>query len=191
MIPAGFKHSVLTYRGGSQIALKIIRNLEKYREAAQLEINVLREISEKDPRNRQCVVSVFDDLVMMILFCLSHTSSPSLFPVSHCVQMLDWFNYYGHVCISFELLSLSTFDFLKANNFLPYPLNQIRHMAHQICHAVSCESYHTYLFVSFFFSCTSGSISVTVSRLFTAHPTDRASNKPGRCWEGDCYIRIK
>ncbi|XP_026227894.1 dual specificity protein kinase CLK2b [Anabas testudineus] len=95
-------------RGGSQIALKIIRNLEKYREAAQLEINVLREISEKDPRNRH-----------------------------HCVQMLDWFNYYGHVCISFELLSLSTFDFLKANNFLPYPLNQIRHMAHQICHAVS------------------------------------------------------
>lgn len=61
-------------------------------------------------------------------------------PISHCVQMLDWFNYYGHVCISFELLSLSTFDFLKENNFLPYPINQIRHMALQICHAVSCES---------------------------------------------------
>uniref|UniRef100_A0A3Q4M7K0 dual-specificity kinase n=2 Tax=Neolamprologus brichardi TaxID=32507 RepID=A0A3Q4M7K0_NEOBR len=51
--------------------------------------------------------------------------------------MLNWFNYYGHVCISFELLSLSTFDFLKSNNFLPYPINQIRHMAQQICHAVS------------------------------------------------------
>uniref|UniRef100_A0A3Q3NID3 dual-specificity kinase n=1 Tax=Labrus bergylta TaxID=56723 RepID=A0A3Q3NID3_9LABR len=51
--------------------------------------------------------------------------------------MLDWFNYYGHVCISFELLSLSTFDFQKANNFLPYPINHIRHMARQICHAVS------------------------------------------------------
>uniref|UniRef100_A0A3B3WQT2 dual-specificity kinase n=1 Tax=Poecilia mexicana TaxID=48701 RepID=A0A3B3WQT2_9TELE len=51
--------------------------------------------------------------------------------------MLDWFNFCGHVCISFELLSLSTFDFLKSNNFLPYPINQIRHMASQICHAVS------------------------------------------------------
>uniref|UniRef100_A0A1A8D1W3 dual-specificity kinase n=1 Tax=Nothobranchius kadleci TaxID=1051664 RepID=A0A1A8D1W3_NOTKA len=51
--------------------------------------------------------------------------------------MLNWLNLYGHVCISFELLSLSTFDFLKSNNFLPFPINQIRHMASQICHAVS------------------------------------------------------
>lgn len=54
--------------------------------------------------------------------------------------MLDWFNFYGHVCISFELLSLSTFDFLKANSFLPYTLGQIRHMARQVCQAVRCES---------------------------------------------------
>uniref|UniRef100_A0A3Q4BLR6 dual-specificity kinase n=1 Tax=Mola mola TaxID=94237 RepID=A0A3Q4BLR6_MOLML len=95
------------HRGG-RVALKIIKNLEKYRGAAKLEISVLENIRERDPDNKH-----------------------------HCVQMLDWFNYYGHVCISFELLSLSTFDFLKANNFLPYPVNQIRHMARQICHAVS------------------------------------------------------
>ncbi|XP_071768892.2 dual specificity protein kinase CLK2b [Centroberyx gerrardi] len=95
-------------RGGARTALKIIKNLEKYREAAKLEINVLEKISEKDPLNKHL-----------------------------CVQMLGWFNYYGHVCISFELLSLSTFDFLKANSFLPYPINQIRHMAYQICHAVN------------------------------------------------------
>ncbi|KAM6910673.1 dual specificity protein kinase CLK2b [Xenentodon cancila] len=94
-------------RGGSQIALKIIKNQEKYREAAKLEINVLRRISERDPLHKQS-----------------------------CVQMTDWFFYYGHVCISFELLSLSTFDFMKSNNFQPYPVNQIRHMASQICHAV-------------------------------------------------------
>ncbi|KAM4601107.1 dual specificity protein kinase CLK2b [Polymixia lowei] len=95
-------------RGGTRTALKIIKNLEKYKEAAKLEINVLEEIKEKDPHNKH-----------------------------RCVQMLDWFSYYGHVCISFELLSLSTFDFLKVNNFLPYPINQVRHMAYQICHAVN------------------------------------------------------
>ncbi|CAG6015329.1 unnamed protein product [Menidia menidia] len=95
-------------RGGRPVALKIIKNMEKYREAAKLEINVLERISEKEPPHKH-----------------------------HCVQMLDWFSYYGHVCISFELLSLSTFDFLKSNNFLPYPVDQIRHMASQICHAVS------------------------------------------------------
>lgn len=54
--------------------------------------------------------------------------------------MLDWFNFYGHVCISFELLSVSTFDFLKANSFVPYTLDQIRQMAQQVCQAVRCES---------------------------------------------------
>ncbi|CAL9705676.1 unnamed protein product [Knipowitschia caucasica] len=93
---------------GRFVALKIIKNLEKYREAAKLEINVLEKIIEKDPLNKH-----------------------------HCVQMLGWFDYFGHICISFELLSLSTFDFLKNNSFIPYPLSQIRHMAQQIVQAVS------------------------------------------------------
>lgn len=31
---------------------------------------------------------------------------------SLCVQMLDWFDYHGHICISFTMLGLSVFDFL-------------------------------------------------------------------------------
>lgn len=70
----------------------------------------------------------------------SSTDLPS--PVSLlslCVQMFDWFDYHGHMCISFELLGLSTFDFLKDNNYLPYPIHQVRHMAFQLCQAVQCE----------------------------------------------------
>lgn len=57
-----------------------------------------------------------------------------------CVQILDWFDYHGHICISFELLGLSTYDFLKENNFQPFPIKQIKHMAYQIIQAVRCES---------------------------------------------------
>lgn len=53
--------------------------------------------------------------------------------------MFDWFDYHGHMCISFELLGLSTFDFLKDNNYLPYPIHQVRHMAFQVCQAVKCK----------------------------------------------------
>jgi len=81
--------------------------VEKYKEAARLEINVLEKINEKDPDNKNL-----------------------------CVQMFDWFDYHGHMCISFELLGLSTFDFLKDNNYLPYPIHQVRHMAFQLCQAV-------------------------------------------------------
>lgn len=31
---------------------------------------------------------------------------------SLCVRMLDWFNYHGHMCISFNMLGLSVFEFL-------------------------------------------------------------------------------
>jgi len=29
-----------------------------------------------------------------------------------CVHMLDWFDYRGHICIAFEMLGLSVFDFM-------------------------------------------------------------------------------
>lgn len=41
------------FRGGVHVALKIIKNVEKYKEAARLEINVLERINEKDPENKQ------------------------------------------------------------------------------------------------------------------------------------------
>uniref|UniRef100_A0A1B6K8J9 dual-specificity kinase n=1 Tax=Graphocephala atropunctata TaxID=36148 RepID=A0A1B6K8J9_9HEMI len=89
------------------IALKIIKNVEKYREAAKLEINALDKIAEKDPEGKNL-----------------------------CVKMLDWFDYHGHMCIAFEMLGLSVFDFLKDNNYQPYTLEQVRHISYQLCYAV-------------------------------------------------------
>ncbi|XP_045136695.1 probable serine/threonine-protein kinase dyrk2 isoform X2 [Portunus trituberculatus] len=89
------------------LALKIIKNVEKYREAAKLEINVLEKLAEKDPYNKHL-----------------------------CVRMLSWFDYHGHVCIAFDMLGLSVFDFLKDNNYRPYSLDQVRHISYQLCYAV-------------------------------------------------------
>lgn len=58
---------------------------------------------------------------------------------SLCVLMSDWFNFHGHMCIAFELLGKNTFEFLKENNFQPYPLPHVRHMAYQLCHALRCK----------------------------------------------------
>ncbi|XP_025090455.1 titin-like isoform X2 [Pomacea canaliculata] len=54
-----------------------------------------------------------------------------------CVQMLDWFDFHGHVCISFDMLGLSVFDFLKENNYIAYPIEQVRHISYQLCYAVN------------------------------------------------------
>ena len=40
--------------GSDQVlALKIIKNVDKYREAAKLEVNVLEKLQEKDPQGKQ------------------------------------------------------------------------------------------------------------------------------------------
>jgi CDC-like kinase len=89
------------------IAIKIIKNVKKYREAAQLEINVLQKLEKYDARGSY-----------------------------RCVQMLDWFDYYGHTCIAFEMLGLSVFDFLKDNDYAPYPIEQVCQIAHELIVAV-------------------------------------------------------
>ena len=74
---------VKDYRKNEILALKIIKNVKKYREAAKLEINVLEKLAKYDSRAQY-----------------------------RCVPMLDWFDYHGHMCIAFEMLGLSVFDFL-------------------------------------------------------------------------------
>ncbi|CAB4057565.1 CLK2_3 [Lepeophtheirus salmonis] len=75
--------------------------------AAKLEINVLEKLAKYDPRGRH-----------------------------KCVHMLDWFDYHGHTCIAFEMLGSSVFDFLKDNNYEPYPLEQVRQISYELIYAV-------------------------------------------------------
>jgi len=89
------------------VAMKIIKNIHKYREAAKLEINVLQKLNTKDPLGKHL-----------------------------CVRMFDCFNYFGHMCLTFEILGESVFDFLKGNGYVGYPLEQVRHISYQLSYAV-------------------------------------------------------
>ncbi|XP_064925591.1 dual specificity protein kinase CLK1 isoform X2 [Columba livia] len=93
---------------GRHVAVKIVKNVARYSEAARAEIQVLAHLNTSDPGSTY-----------------------------RCVQMLEWFEYHGHVCIVFELLGLSTYDFIKENGFLPFRLDHIRQMAYQICKSVN------------------------------------------------------
>lgn len=61
----------------------------------------------------------------------------NLYPIfSLVIHMLSYFDYFGHTCLLFELLGLSVFDFMKSNNYKPYPMDQSRYIAYQLCYAV-------------------------------------------------------
>lgn len=89
------------------IALKVIKNIEKYREAAKLEIKVLMKLARKDPEQKKL-----------------------------CIQLLSTFNHYGHVCLSFPKLGKSVFDFMKENLYQPYTMPQVQHITYQLLMSV-------------------------------------------------------
>ncbi|XP_021175323.2 dual specificity protein kinase CLK1 isoform X2 [Fundulus heteroclitus] len=91
-----------------RVAVKIVKKFESFCKVARSEIAVLEEINSLDDDNRFA-----------------------------CVRMLDWFKHKAHICIVLELLGPSTFEFLRENNFVPFSVEQIRHIAYQIFRAVS------------------------------------------------------
>lgn len=93
---------------GKNVALKVIKNTLEHREAAMHEISIIKKIECQDSNDKNL-----------------------------CLKMFEWFNYSGYICIVFEALGLSIFDFLRENEYEPYTLDEIRHITHQLCHAVS------------------------------------------------------
>ena len=76
---------------GLILAIKIIKNVKKYRDAAKLEINVLSKLAKYDPK---VLINMSIDV-----FILHYFKGENL-----CVEMYDWFDYHGHKCIAFQLL---------------------------------------------------------------------------------------
>lgn len=54
----------------------------------------------------------------------------------HCVPLRDWFDYRGHVCMVFQRLGPSLFDFLRRNNYRPFPIDLVQQFSRQMLEAV-------------------------------------------------------
>ncbi|XP_073315477.1 serine/threonine-protein kinase AFC3 isoform X1 [Primulina huaijiensis] len=89
------------------VAIKVVKSTAKYRDAARVEIDVLQRLTENDKGD------------------------------SHCVRMLDWFDHRNHMCIVFEKLGPSLFDFLKRNKYSPFPVDLVREFGRQLLESVS------------------------------------------------------
>eukprot|EP01112_Ceratiomyxa_fruticulosa_P008031 TRINITY_DN2082_c0_g1_i1.p1 TRINITY_DN2082_c0_g1~~TRINITY_DN2082_c0_g1_i1.p1 ORF type:complete len:471 (+),score=64.07 TRINITY_DN2082_c0_g1_i1:256-1668(+) len=89
------------------VAVKIVRALERYYDAAMLEVKILENIRKHDPKKR--------------------------YP---CIQLKSWFDLHGHACLVFEKLGLSLYDTLKANRYRPFSIWKIKHIGFQLLTAI-------------------------------------------------------
>ncbi|CAK7271265.1 serine threonine protein kinase CMGC group [Sporothrix epigloea] len=90
------------------VAIKIIRSVQKYRDASKIELRVLETLKANDQKNR-----------------------------NRCIHLRECFDYRGHICIVMDLLGQSVFDFLKGNGFVPFPNSQIQNFARQLFTSVA------------------------------------------------------
>ncbi|TFK40262.1 CMGC/CLK protein kinase [Crucibulum laeve] len=92
----------------NRVAIKIIRAIPKYRDASKIEVRVLQKLKERDPLNR-----------------------------NKCIHLLHWFDHRNHICIVTELLGMCVYDFLKENDFAPFPRHHIQDFARQLLGSVA------------------------------------------------------
>lgn len=69
------------------------------------------------------------DLQLEVLNTLEKNDMTGQF---HCVSLLEWFEYRGHVCMAFERLGLSLYDFLRRSGYHPFQVNLVsaQHWVH-------------------------------------------------------------
>ncbi|KIJ52597.1 hypothetical protein M422DRAFT_58711 [Sphaerobolus stellatus SS14] len=91
-----------------RVAVKIIRAIPKYRDASKIEIRVLNRLKERDPQN-----------------------------IHKCIHLLEYFDHKNHICIVTELLGKCVYDFLKENDFTPFPRAHIQAFARQLLDSVA------------------------------------------------------
>lgn len=89
------------------VAIKIVRSINKYREAAMIEIDVLQKLAKYDAGG------------------------------TRCVQIRNWFDYRNHVCIVFEKLGPSLYDFLRKNSYRPFSIDLVRELGRQLLESVA------------------------------------------------------
>ena len=112
-----------------RVAIKIIRAIQKYRDASKIEVRVLQKLKERDPTNRKSVA---------ILIPVTPDYSSNVF--SNCIHLLSWFDHRNHICLVSELLGMCVYDFLKENDFAPFPRHHIQRFARQLLGSVACMS---------------------------------------------------
>jgi hypothetical protein len=102
------------------VAIKVVRRVRKYTEAARVEAAILEDVNKADPAG-----------------------------ASLTVRYYAAFEHRGHFCMVFEPLGPSLYDYHTANQYRPPPLYCVQHFADQLVASVAylheLRLIHTYL----------------------------------------------
>ncbi|KAJ4462531.1 putative Dual specificity tyrosine-phosphorylation-regulated kinase 4 [Paratrimastix pyriformis] len=113
---------VFDHRLQRPCALKIIRNKKRFHCQGLVEVKILEFLKEHG-----LVVEV-----KILEFLKEHDPDD----VTNNVRMEEYFYFRNHLCISFELLSINLYEFMKNSNFTSMSLSLIRRFAVQLLNSL-------------------------------------------------------
>lgn len=96
-----------TTHENSYVAVKVIRAIDRYREAAKTELRVLQAVMENDPQGQY-----------------------------QCLMLKECFDYKNHICIVTDLLGKSVYDFMCSNGVARFPGSHVQAIAKQMIRSV-------------------------------------------------------
>lgn len=95
------------HKAKEEVALKIIRNRKNFHKQGAIEVKVLEKLRNSDPEDE-----------------------------FNCIKMKSSFVFRQHLIISFELLNINLYEFLKFNRFEGLSLNIVRRFAIQLLYCL-------------------------------------------------------
>lgn len=102
----GHVYKCFDYKHNQLVAVKIIRRNSNTRKQGENEVKILETLNDQDP------------------------------DTNNLVRLLQCFEFRGHLCITYELLSMNLYQFLRKNDFRGLNLNLIKRIASQILRAL-------------------------------------------------------
>lgn len=102
----------LDHRTGRTVALKLIRNKKRFHQQALVETKLLNLIRTEQEKYRAAGIT-----------------EPGLEAI---VEMYDCFSFRSHLCITFELLDMNLYEFIKLNQFRGFHIELIQDICHQL-----------------------------------------------------------
>jgi len=100
---------------GCKVAIKVVRNVKKYCAEAKIEGEIIKAMNSLDPEQ-----------------------------LWHCVKMFEMFEFLGHMCLVFEPLGPSLYDFMKSRHHQPFIPKHVQLFSRQLLEAL-CFLHHNSL----------------------------------------------
>ncbi|CAO3661956.1 unnamed protein product [Rhizopus stolonifer] len=103
----------LDHKTGQRVAIKLIRNKQRFYTQALTELNILKKLIEWDPEDKY-----------------------------HTVRMVKHFQFRKHLCIVFECLSMNLYEFIKNNHFQGFSLSLVKRLTLQMLQTLNFLHVH-------------------------------------------------